>query len=247
MGFDVKNTTKVGLLDLFCPYTCRGCGALGSVVCECCKKHMLAQRRNICPICKRKVERTEQKCRDCDLPFQRLYVGGYREGSLAKAISEYKYQSVRALGRFLGELLLETMPEDLGVEAEKVIVVPLPTIGKHVRQRGLDHTKNLAKRLAKARGWNWEKILTRATDTVQVGKAAEERKEQAAKTYQIAGRVEADKTYVLLDDVWTTGASMLAAAKMMRKAGAENLIGVVLATGKANEIDSDLESESGKA
>lgn len=235
MGFDVKNTTKIGLLDLFCPHTCRGCGALGSVFCGCCKKYMLEQRQNICPICKMKVEKTEQKCRDCEIPFQQFYVGGYREGALAKMIREYKYQSVRATGEVLTELLLETVPEDLGVPKQDIVVVPLPTIGKHVRQRGLDHTKILARKLARKRGWKYERVLERSADTVQVGTSAEERKKQAAKAYAATGKIWADKIYVLLDDVWTTGASMLAAAKVMQEAGAENLVGAVLATGKPRE------------
>lgn len=235
MGFDVKNTTKVGLLDLFCPHICRGCGALGSVFCECCKKYMLERRQNVCPICKQKVEKGEEKCRECEIPFRRFYVGSYREGALAKMIREYKYQSVRAIGQVLLELLLKAVPEDLGVEAERIVVVPLPTIGKHVRQRGLDHTKILAKKLAKRRGWQCEMVLERAADTVQVGTSAAERVKQAEQAYRVARKIDVEKTYLLLDDVWTTGASMLAAAKTVQEAGVENLVGVILATGKPLE------------
>ena len=235
MGFDVKNTTKVGLLDLFCPHICRGCGALGSVFCECCKKYMLERRQNVCPICKQKVEKGEEKCRECEIPFRRFYVGSYREGALAKMIREYKYQSVRAIEQVLLELLFKAVPEDLGVEAERIVVVPLPTIGKHVRQRGLDHTKILAKKLAKRRGWQCEIVLERAADTVQVGTSAAERVKQAEQAYRVARKIDVEKTYLLLDDVWTTGASMLAAAKTMQEAGVENLVGVILATGKPLE------------
>ncbi len=235
MGFDVKNTTKVGLLDLFCPHICRGCGALGSVFCECCKKYMLERQQNVCPICKQKVEKGEEKCRECEIPFRRFYVGSYREGALAKMIREYKYQSVRAIEQVLLELLFKAVPEDLGVEAERIVVVPLPTIGKHVRQRGLDHTKILAKKLAKRRGWQCEMVLERAADTVQVGTSAAERAKQAEQAYRVARKIDVEKTYLLLDDVWTTGASMLAAAKTMQEAGVENLVGVILATGKPLE------------
>ncbi len=49
----MKNTTKWGLLDLVCPHTCRGCGELGAVFCERCKKYITSQRQAICPICKK--------------------------------------------------------------------------------------------------------------------------------------------------------------------------------------------------
>ena len=55
MGFIVKNTTKCGLLDLVCPHSCRGCGQLGEVLCECCKKDILKHYEWICPICKKSV------------------------------------------------------------------------------------------------------------------------------------------------------------------------------------------------
>ena len=232
MGFDVKNTTKVGLLDLFCPHICRGCGALVSVFCECCKKYMLERRQNVCPICKQKVEKGEEKCRECEIPFRRFYVGSYREGALAKMIREYKYQSVRAIGQVLLELLFIAVPEDLGVEAERIVVVPLPTIGKHVRQRGLDHTKILAKKLAKMRGWQCEMVLERAADTVQVGTKAAVRQEQAKKAYVASMTPDSETTYLLLDDVWTTGASMLAAAETMRLVGAKCVLGVVVMAGR---------------
>ncbi len=48
--------------------------------------------------------------------------------------------------------------------------------------------------------------------------------------------MDAERIYVLLDDVWTTGASMRAAAEVMRLAGAKRLVGLVVAVGKAREI-----------
>ena len=268
MSFIVKNTTKWGLLDLVCPHTCRGCGRLGAVLCECCKNNIKLTSEAICPLCKCSVAMTAGKCPDCkaekgvdgvgrgwmcpdcEVPFLWLGVVGWREGALAKVVKDFKYKSVRAAGEVLVELLDSRVPEDFekmcgsvksgsvegdgfarGREAE-VVVVPLPTIGRHVRERGLDHTAILAKKLAKRRGWKYERVLGRATDTVQVGTKAADRKAQAEKTYEIQREVSADKIYLLVDDVWTTGATMLAAEKVLCEAGAEKIAGVVLATGR---------------
>lgn len=165
-----------------------------------------------------------------------LYVGGWREGVLEELVEEYKYQSVWAMGEVLAEIVDGALPMEGEADwcgaTEEVVVVPLPTIGRHVRERGLDHTLRVARKLAKRRGWKCEQVLLRAADTVQVGAKANEREEQARKAYVARGEVDAKKTYVLLDDVWTTGASMRAAAEVMRKAGAERLIGVVIAVGR---------------
>lgn len=58
------------------------------------------------------------------------------------------------------------------------------------------------------------------------------RETQACEAYEVTERLEAGRAYLLVDDVWTTGASMRAAAEVMKAAGATRLMGVVLATGR---------------
>ena len=179
-----------------------------------------------------------QKCPDCGLAgFMGLFVGGWREEVLMKMVEEYKYQSVWAVGDALVDILNAALPthEDENWRGEEIVVVPLPTIGRHVRERGLDHTLRLAWKLARRRGWKCEQLLVRAVDTVQVGAKASEREEQARKAYAVRGKLDAKKVYVLLDDVWTTGASMRAAAEVMKAAGAEGIVGVVVAAGRGRD------------
>lgn len=164
-------------------------------------------------------------CEDCEMPFDGLWAFGWREGVVKKLIEQYKYQSVRAMGEVLTEMLDVAIPDAVG---ENVVIVPLPTIGRHVRERGLDHTGILAKKLAKRRGWQVQRVLKRVADTVQVGAKVAEREAQAKKAYIVQGKIDREAQYVLLDDVWTTGASMLAAAEVMRKAGVKSLYGVVV-------------------
>jgi len=174
------------------------------------------------------------KCPNCETELLGLWAVGWREGALKKLVSEFKYESVRAIGEVLAEMLDETIPDFMKVlpEGAEVVVVPLPTIGKHVRQRGLDHTLILARKLAKKRGWKCERVLARAADTVQVGAKAKQRQEQAEKAYEVVRPVAAEKWYLLLDDVWTTGASMKAAERVMREAGATKLMGAVVEVGR---------------
>lgn len=232
MRIVVKNTTSWRIADLLCPHTCRGCGRLGTVFCGCCKNNILEKRVNVCPLCKHKLDVNEkQRCGDCEIGFDEVFVGGWREGALSKLVAEYKYKSVRAAGVVLAEVLNASIPERWGADKE-VIVVPLPTIGKHVRERGFDHTLCLAKKLARRRGWKVERLLVRKADTVQVGTKAAERQEQAERAYEATRRTQKGVKYLLLDDVWTTGASAMAAERAMRGVGAEDVNMVVIEVGK---------------
>lgn len=136
---------------------------------------------------------------------------------MRRLIEIYKYYSVRAAAEVLAEALCDVIDGDY-------TLVPLPTISRHVRERGFDHIGLICKKM----GMPVERALVRQKNTVQVGASMEERREQAKEAYALRG-VEPCKKYLLVDDVWTTGSSMLAAARLMREAGIKNLAIAVIA------------------
>ena len=112
-------------------------------------------------------------------------------------------------------------------EIRKIVLVPLPTIRKHIRERGFDHTLRLCFELEnflskKLEGLGvkveYEDLLVRKNKTVQVGKEKKERMKQAEKAYGIRGaiKIENKTLYILVDDVTTTGASLAAAKKILQ-------------------------------
>ena len=207
MLFIVKNTTFPSLLDLLFPHSCRGCGLTGEVLCERCKNNIIRNRK--------------------DFKKSNMYVVSRRNGLLDQLIQDYKYHSIRALARPLAKLLDQVLPKNL---PKNSVIVPLPTATHHVRSRGFDHTYLLAKNLGKIRKFKVEKILVRNKNTVQVGADEKTRKIQAASAYEINPKIKIDpeKTYILFDDVWTTGASMQAAIKKLRSLGAHKIIVALL-------------------
>ena len=221
MGFAVKITTRISILDLIFPHHCKICGKIGAILCERCKKDIIFGEENVCPICHKKIIR---KCDECENELDATFMTGYKEQRIGKIVRDYKFKAIKSLGPELAEIIERRMPVILG----EVVVVPLPTAYKHIRARGFDHTLVLARELAKRRGWECNFLLKRAKDTVQVGSSAKERVKQANEAYELKGSVEANKTYLLVDDVWTTGASMMAATKILRAAGAEKVMAAVI-------------------
>jgi len=151
-----------------------------------------------------------------------MYVVSRRNGLLDQLIQYYKYHSIRALARPLAELLDQVLPKNL---PKNSVIVPLPTATHHIRSRGFDHTYLLAKQLGKIRKFKVEKILVRNKNTVQVGADKKARLTQAKEAYSLNPKIKIkeDATYILLDDVWTTGASITAAKKILQNAGAKNI------------------------
>lgn len=151
------------------------------------------------------------------LPFSEQFYVGDRVNVLAKLIEAYKYQSVRAASFVLANLLNEVIVGDY-------VLVPLPTIRRHIRERGFDHILKICSKMDRIT----ERIIVRVNNSTQVGASVMKRKSQASSAY-LAKECDLDKKYLLVDDVWTTGSSMLAACEAMRKVGAKNLAIAVIA------------------
>ena len=165
------------------------------------------------------------------LPFSATFTMGYRGELIGKLAKEFKFFGARRIGKILVEILDEMLPEFGG----EVSVVPLPTIKKHVRERGVDHTLFMAKKLARKRGWNVEKIIERKKNTVQIGADEATRRKQAKDAYCFIGKIDEEKTYILIDDFWTTGASMTEAGRLLKKNGGKKIIAVVIAMNRKLE------------
>lgn len=160
--------------------------------------------------------------------FEKTFMVGWYDEVIGALVRDYKYNSVRVLATTLASLLDDILP----VFKDKIVLVPLPTISPHIRQRGFDHIGLIAKKLAKMRGWEIRRCLGRRKNSVQVGASSNTRKRQAKQAYELIGEIKKEEVYLLVDDVWTTGASMREAAKILKKAGAKRVMIVVLAVNR---------------
>ena len=146
-------------------------------------------------------------------------------GVIKEVIDGFKFYNAYAAHRELAALLSDRV----GMLPTNCVIVPIPTIPSHIRQRGYDHTLLIAKRLAKLQGRSVGRCLRRATSSMQRGKNRAEREEQASHAFYAKGRLDPKATYLLVDDVVTTGATLKYAAQALLDAGAKEVWAGVIA------------------
>ena len=112
------------------------------------------------------------------------------------------------------------------------MVVPVPTAPTNIRKRGYDHMLLVARQFARRRGLRVERPLVRQANVTQhYARSAAERRKQAQQFFRARG-VRADVPYLILDDIFTTGSTIKAAAQMLRAAGARDIrVGIIARQG----------------
>jgi len=212
--YRVKITIEKFILDMVLPNRCVRCQREGGIFCDRCKKYI-------------SIINPGYVMNDM-YGFEKLLVAGLKEGWFERMVRDFKYKGRRDYGEFLAEKLGEVIfGEVKRIEIRKIVLVPLPTIQKHIRERGFDHTLRLCfelenflqKRLDDfGISVEYQSLLVRKNKTVQVGKEKKERMRQAEKAYGIREgiKIENKTLYILVDDVTTTGASLAAAKKILQ-------------------------------
>jgi ComF family protein len=147
------------------------------------------------------------------------WVVGPRRGITKKLVNAYKFERVRSAHKQLAALLDANIPE----LPRNTVVVPIPTITRHIRERGYDHCMLLARTFARHRRLAYAPLLLRTTNTVQRGADKRQREIQAEKAFSTQVNLAPDVPYLLLDDIITTGSTFQWAAKTLKTAGAETI------------------------
>lgn len=149
------------------------------------------------------------------------------EGPIVQAIHRLKYERRPDLAKSLAKLLLE-----LGAPSAD-IVMPVPMTAKRMRKRGYNQAELLSSSLARVQSaQHTKKVLMRTPGHPQVGLSAAERLANVKNCFTVneqSGCTVSGRSVLLVDDVMTTGATLQACAKSLRKAGAAKIVSLVLA------------------
>lgn len=204
------------VLSFLAPHRCSGCAISGTLLCDNCKYDIISEPFSACGACGKGIAKKNGVCGKCDVPYMQIWCVSDRRDQLQRLIDNYKFTNARAAYRPLADLLHERLPE----LPTNTIVVPVPTVNSHIRQRGYDHMLLVARRFARLRKLPIDTSLRRITNTKQRSASAKQRAANAKVAFACSKTLDADATYILIDDVVTTGSTVRYAAQVLLDAGA---------------------------
>jgi ComF family protein len=171
------------------------------------------------------------QCQSRTYGFERVRSYAVYKGTLVPAIMLLKFERMEPLGRWFANRLAEVARREAlasGVD----VVVPVPLHRQRQRERGYNQADLIAKPLARKLGLPYRAVLlvrTKPRPDKHI-LSLEERWESVRGAFATRPGSKVDNLRVLLiDDVMTTGATLDAAAKALRGAGAKSVIGLTVA------------------
>jgi ComF family protein len=192
-----------------------------------------AEGRDLCRACAEALPWNDSACLRCALPLpepgicgaclqrpppltetRAAFVYGF---PLDRLVPRFKFHNDLAAGRLLSELMLRGVS---GLPKPSALV-PVPLHDSRLRQRGYDQAQELAKYLARALQvplLSGALVRTRAT-APQSELDAGARQRNLRRAFEVRPGAVLPDHAVLIDDVMTTGATLEAAAKRLRRAG----------------------------
>ena len=229
--------------ELFFPSFCFGCQKEGSLLCGDCIATLEISPFAYC-LCNHGAARippgtANGKCGRChDKNLAGIYTAlAYKEKALTKKlIHHFKYKPyVKNLAKPLARVMIEHLVLS-GNNANKVwagaVLTYVPSENSSLKSRGYNQSHELANELSKT-----IKIPVISNNLVKIRKtkpqmklSAKERQENLRGAFAIKNPAEfAGKKVFLVDDVYTTGATMAECAKTLRAAGAKQVWGIAVA------------------
>lgn len=197
------------------------CDALSPPACAACDQP-IPSRQVFCADCAATIVRDEPQA-DGSITFARF------GGAVAMALKRFKYEERADLARPLGHLLRRAVI-DAGIQAD--VVIPVPLHPRRLAERGYNQSALLARSVAQQLDVPFApRALARCRQTAQQARLGRtERLENMAEAFVVRNKpAVALRSVLLVDDVLTTGATLLACRQALTRAGAQDVTSACLA------------------
>ena len=208
------------MLDLLLPQRCLVCACSGGQICASCTSALSRLGPPRCERCGTPTAWPGRRCGECAgrrLAFASARAAVEYDPAVRRIVSAWKERGLRRVAAWAAVVVAETVPPP---NAGSLTFVPADR--ERRLRRGHHPAEALARELAAAWGLELAPVLTRVRGSPRQRELTRiERRRNVAAAFAARGRVPA--RVVLVDDVYTTGATASAAASALRKAGAKEV------------------------
>lgn len=232
------------ILDILFPPICLNCQKpiddRNKLICEKCLSLIKLNNTFFCPVCRARLPENKKICH-YDSHYLLAAAGNYDDSVLRNLIHCFKYKNFKSLAPILGGLNLKYV-EILNLNLKSFVIVPIPLHPKKERQRGFNQAKLIAEFLSKKLNLELIEPLKRVKNTEPQVKL----KDQNERIKNISGCFEINphtnfrygmgvknsikgKNILLIDDVFTSGATVNEAVRVLKQNGARKITVLVLA------------------
>lgn len=226
------------VLDILFPPLCLGCKKTleenSELLCAACREKIQsnakAQSAFFCSECGNRLPEMKKTCH----PGALLICGAveiYGHEPATELVKLLKYSGIRSAAEILGDIIYQ-YAISLNIPLETFAVMPIPLPKKRVRSRGYNQAELIAQQFIK--NTRLETLMLRALER-KYTKPQTEMKNYESRQKNIAGcflvknrSLIAGKNIILVDDVYTSGATMKEAARVLKAAGTKKILGLTV-------------------
>lgn len=227
----------MSVIDAFFPPICVGCRYVGSYLCPNCSNTLTAATQDRCLVCNLGSDGTTHAvCRTgCSVDLT-MSIYKYR-GAIRQIIKLCKYQLTTQVWEKTKHLMNPAAFYKLAAISRGYptgILVPIPLHPARLRERGFNQSILIARFFSQLLKMPIEEPLMRRKNTLSQASINEygKRQENMKGSFVVKDEhVIANRSFILVDDVITSGSTMCAAAYALKSKGAAQIVALSLARG----------------
>ena len=214
------------LKNLLFPEKCASCGKIvrNIPICQNCFDDLMETIEYECTVCGKSVDDCECiKLKGIKMHFIPFW---YKGAALRRAIYRMKVSATKTNTHFFAAILHEDIKTRLGEIDPKTLFEVITYVPRSLRQKnkhGVDQSEELAKALSELLNIPCEKLLVRVGGNEQKSLNSNERIENVKGSFAPTPKASEYKKVLLVDDIITTGATIMRCTEMLKMAGVRNI------------------------